>query len=262
MSEEQQIKAAIIEEAFGWLKDYSVTEIDGKRMMTAKGEQVPFNVKAVLLESQFVRDWLIPFALGISNGRNYFPVAQWMDISEDGSQSVMVVTDEKPHKPLLIIPPLSSNNMGPEQFRAFRKIEHAIKVIANDGQRSADPMASAALAGQSKNALKDVKQRTITELVSPWYYESKGIVPLVEQQLYFIYENINNKAISLDELSAARPILYKAHRNEFVSNEEKELINRLVKEQYDVDFGTGAEATPTQVVAGGNNEPDYNPNEC
>lgn len=261
MSEEKAIKAAIIEEAFGWLKDYTVSEIDGKRMMTAKGEQVPFNVKAVLLESHFIRDWLIPFALGISNGRNYFPVAQWMEISEDGSQSVMVVSDEKPHKPILIIPPLSSNNMGPEQFRAFRRIEHAIKMIANDGQRQGDPMASAALAGQSKNALKDVKQRTITELVSPWYYEAKGIVPLVEQQLYFIYENINNKAISLDELSAARPILYKAHRNQFVSNSEKELITKLVKDQYDVDFGTGAETSPQQAAAG-NNEPDYDPNEC
>ena len=263
---DQKVSAAykqrIIEESFGWLKEYTVSEIDGKKMMTAKGETIPFNVADTIQEDDFIKGWLTFFALGNHHGKNYFPMQDWMDISADGLQSVMVV--DAAGKPVLIIPPLVSNNLGPEQYRMFRHIEAAIKQISADTMRQADPMASAGLVEASENSLAKVQPRTVTDLISPWYYAKHDIVPEVEQQIYYIRDNINNGNVSAADLTAARPILYKAYRNQPVSNEEKDLINRLVKNQWDIDFGTGAEkSVPDQQ---GNNPPapqeEYNPLEC
>lgn len=254
-------KQRIIEESFGWLKDYTVSEVDGKRMMTAKGETVPFNVATVIEEEEFLKNWLMGFALGNYHGHNYFRVQEWLEMSADGLQSVMVV--DKENKPMLIIPPLVSNNLGPEQYRMFRNIEAAIKQISADSQRQADPMASAGLVEHSEASLSKVKPRTITDLISDWYYAKHNIIPVVEQQIYYIRDNINQGQVKADDLSKARPILYKAFRNEPVTQAEKDLINSLVKGQFDVDFGTGAaktEATPSNSTPPA--EQDYDPLEC
>lgn len=256
------VKQRIIEESFGWLKDYTISEIDGKKMMTLKGETVPFNVADTIDEREFISKWLIPFALGNHHGYNYFPMGEWLDISEDGLQSVMVVDAE--NKPVLIIPPLVSNNLGPEQYRMFRHIELAIKQISADSMRAQDPMASIGLVDASEASLSKVTPRTITDLVSPWYYAKHGIIPEVEQKVYYIHDHINGGKLTAAELTAARPILYKAHRNEPVTQEEKDLINRLVKNEWDVDFGTGAaksEAAPAAHAPSTDPE-NYDPLEC
>jgi hypothetical protein len=262
MSEQaRSTKQAIIEESFGWLKDYTVSEVDGKRMMTMKGETVPFNVATVIDEQEFLRDWLMGFALGNYHGHNYFKVQQWLELSADGLQSVMVV--DANNKPMLIIPPLVSNNMGPEQYRMFRSIEMAIKQISADSMLRDNPMASAALTKTSGASLANVKQRTITDLVSDWYYAKHDIIPEVEQKIYYIRDNINQGQVKAEDLSRARPILYKAHRNEPVTQEEKDHINKLVKGQFDVDFGTGAVATPEPTQSNGTPAgQDYDPLEC
>lgn len=258
--ESAALKQRLIEESFGWLKDYTVSEVDGKRMMTLKGETVPFNVATVMEESEFVGKWLIQFTLGRANGRNYFNTQEWLDLSADGLQSVMIVDAD--NKPVLIIPPLVSNNLGPEQYRMFRHIEQAIKQISADAMRQADPMASARLAEMSENSLGSVKPRTVTDMVSTWYYEKKGIIPEVEQQIWFIRDQIWNEQISAEQLTKARPILYAAYRNEPVTNEDKEFINKLVKEQWDVDFGTGAAKTESKANQTPAADQEYDPLEC
>lgn len=255
-------KQRIIEESFGWLKDYTVSEIDGKKMMTAKGETVPFNVADTISEKDFIENWLILFALGNHHGKNYFPMQQWLDMSADGLQSVMVVDAEG--KPMLIIPPLVSNNLGPEQYRMFRHLEAAIKQISADSMRQADPMASAGLVETSEHSLSKVKPRTVTDLISPWYYAKHDIIPEVEQQIYYIRDNINNGQVTAEDLNAARPILYAAFRNQPVSAKDKELINRLVKNQWNVNFGTGAEKSEPTAPGTVAQDPDkdYDPLEC
>lgn len=264
-SETQLLKERIIEESFGWLKDYDVTEVDGKKMMTLKGEDVPFNVATVMDESEFIAKYLIPFALGNHHGKNYFPMGEWTELSGDGTQSVMVVDENQ--KPILLIPPLTSTNLGPEQYRVFRHIEQAVKQISADNMLKENPMASAALAQQSGNALSKVTPRTVTDLVSPWYYESKGIVPEIEQKVYYILNNINGGKVPQRALDIARKILYRAHRNEPVTQDEKDFIIELVKGQFDVDFGDGSakpsEEDTTQVTRKPSEpEEDYNPLEC
>lgn len=260
MTQPMTTKQRIIEESFGWLKDYTVTEVDGKKMMTAKGETVPFNVATVIDETEFLSKWLIQFALGRRHGRNYFATQEWLDMSADGLQSVMVVDEN--NKPMLIIPPLVSNNLGPEQYKMFRNIELAIKNIAADSQRSADPMASAKLAEYSGNSLAEVKPRTITDMVSDWYYAKHDIIPDVEGQIWFIKDHIHNEVIDPELLNKARPILYRAFRNEPVTNEEKEFINKLVKEQFDVDFGTGAAKSEPKDNQAPAADQAYDPLEC
>lgn len=253
-------KQRIIEESFGWLKDYTISEVDGKRMMVAKGETKPFNVATIMDESEFLAKWLIQFALGRRHGRNYFDTDGWLALSAEGLQSVMIVDENS--KPMLIIPPLVSNNLGPEQYKMFRNIEMAIKNIAADGQRSADPMASAQLAEHAANSLSNVKPRTITDMVSDWYYAKQNIVPDVEGQIWFIRDIIHNENVAEELLTKARPILYKAYRNEPVSNEEKEFINKLVKEEYDIDFGTGAAKSEPKDNQTPGADQAYDPLEC
>ena len=261
------MKERIIQSEFGWLKDFDVTEVDGKRMMTLKGDNLPFNVSHILTEDEFIRDWLMPFALGNDLGINYFPAADWLKISADGTQSVMVV--DATNEPMLIIPPLASHNFGPEQYKVFRKIELALKQIAEDTMAKGNPQASAFLTDASAHTLKDVKRRSITDLVSPWYYAKHKIIPDVERQVYFIRDSIHKGNIDPEHLTKARPILYKAWRNEPVTEEEKKFIESITP-GFDINYGDGSaksvDDAPAATTENANKascvEEDFDPLSC
>lgn len=227
----------MIESAFGWLRDVDVMEVDGKKVMVNKGETVPYNVAEIIKESDFIRDWLMLFALGRDHGLNYFPTQDWIDISGDGLQSVMITTDEG--RPLFLIPPLIVTNIGPKEQRMLRNLELAIKQIAADEQMKHLPHASAHLAHKVGDGLAGVKPFSITDMVPDWYYASKGIIPEAEKQVNFIRQRVN-PAATIEELNRSREIFYKILRKEPVTTEEKKFIVELTKGSYSFEGYTPA----------------------
>lgn len=250
----------ILETAFGWLRDVSVMEVDGKKLMVNKDDNKPYNVADVITEEEFIRTWLIQFALGNRHGRNYFSTSEWIELSGDGLQSVMVV--DKDNKPLFLVPPLVTTNMGPEHQKMLRNLEHAIKQIAADEQMKHMPDASAHLAHHVSDGLSSVKPKTFTDMVPQWFYAKCGIIPEVEQQIYYI-AGVVNTSCTMEQMNEARPILYKAYKKENVTAEEKKFIHELTLGQFTFDPATNDTAVKQNDV---DNKPeqaaDYDPLEC
>lgn len=252
MDKEQ--RQAIINEDFGWLQDITVHDVDGK-LMLGDGD-MPFNVAAVLREKDFIKDWLMGFALGNSLGINYFNAQEWHKMSNRGTQAVLVIDDND--QPVVLVRPLISHNMTAHDFELMRAVSRHIQQVQADTTRSKDPNASMRVAGLVKEHLQ-AKRLTITELVSDEFYEKHGIVPVVEQKIYYIKDVIRRGTAKLEDVTKSRDILYRDHRKEAVTAEEYRFLHELSKGEFVID--DKVEAAPTSLAASERETPS-NPLEC
>lgn len=252
MNKEQ--RQAIIAEDFGWLKEIQILKIDGK-LMLGGDDNMPFNVAAVLRESDFVKDWLMGFALGKDHGVNYFNAPKWHEISNRGTQSVLVVDDND--QPVLLVKPLIAHNMTPHDFEMMRAVSRHIQQVQADTTRSQDPNASMGVASMVKKHIQ-AKRLTITELVSPEFYAKYGIIPVVEQKIYYIKDIIRQNKAPIEDINKSRDILYRDHRKEPVTVEEYKFIEELSLGNFIIEGKV--ETAPTTAVA--EREAPSNPLEC
>jgi hypothetical protein len=245
---------AILNEDFGWLQDIQVIQVDGKLMLG--NDDMPFNVSAVLRERDFVKEWLMPFALGNDLGVNYFNVQKWAGMSNRGTQSVLVVDDN--NQPVVLVKPLISHNMTPHDFELMRAVSRHIQQVQADTTRSKDPNASMKVAGLVKEHIQ-AKRLTLTELVSPEFYAKHGIIPEVEQKIYYIKDVVRRNEAPIEEITRSRDILYRDHRKEVVTADEYRFLHDLSKGQFIID--EKVEAAPTTISAAERETPS-NPLEC
>lgn len=255
-------RQAILREDFRFLDEITVHEIDGKLMLG--GENLPFNVAAVLREKEFVSQWMMPFALGNDFGINYFDMRTWHTMTNRGTQSVMVVDDDD--KPVLLVRPLIAHNLTGRDFDLLRNVSRHIQQIQADTYRSNDPNASMAAAGAVKEHL-EAKRLTITDLVSPEFYERHGVIPAVEKKVYYIKDMINPKkpgvyngesSAKIEDINRTRDILYRDHKGEKVTPEEYRFIADLSKGQFIIEEKLSKQALEQTQAA----EPPSNPLEC
>ena len=224
----KEVRDQIIEEDFGFLKEITIHEVDGKLMMG--DSKLPFNVGHIFYEKEFIRDWLMAFALGNNHGVNYFNADAWLSFTDKGAMYVMVVDDD--HKPLLVIPPMISSNMTPKDYAILRAASYQMQSVAADTFRKNDPNANLTLANHLKKHFDSIKRVTLTEMVNAEFYAKHGIIPEVEQQVYYIKDNINNGKAPIADITKSRDILYRNYRDEPVTEEEQAFINQLAKGEF------------------------------
>lgn len=252
---DKTVRDQIIEEDFGFLKDIEIHEVDGKPML---GDgNIPFNVQSVIYEKDFVREWLMAFAVGNEIGVNYFNLQKWFSISLNGTKAVMVVDENR--QPLFVVPPLISHNLTPREMDFFRTASEMMYANSNNVQISKDPQANLRISNQVVEKIKDVKRRTFTDLITPAFYEKYSIVPLVEQQIYYIKDRINDGKTPIEEINALRLALYKNHKGEKLTSEEKELVARLSKNSFELNEPSDTKENENNKQAQGTGN---NPFEC
>jgi hypothetical protein len=220
----KQDREDILQEDFAFLQTVKVQDVNGKLMMS-DGE-VPFNVETVLYEKEFVRDWLMPFAIGNDLGKNYFKVNEWFQISGNGTRAVMVVDDD--HKPVLIIAPMINHNLTEREYRMMEQASRMIHSHSADTMKKNDPNANLSLAKALTAALDKKKRVTLTEMIAPEFYAKHGVIPEAEKQIYYIKDNLNNNSRDIKDINAIRPTLYANHRKEPVTQEQVEQVNALM----------------------------------
>lgn len=242
MAMDKEIRDQILQEDFGFLDTINVQEIDGK-LMLGDGA-TPFNVESVIYEKQFVKEWLIQFAVGNSIGINLFDLERWYDLSKNGAKSVMVVDEN--HKPVIVVPPLLSNNLSQKEMEVLRLSSAMMYANSQNQQVKNNPQANLKLANELVDAIKDVKRRTYEDLITPEFFEKYNIVPLVEQQFYFIQKRIVGGPLKPEDDQLLRSGLYKNHKEENLSPEEIEVINRLSKGTFELKKPVEKEKTPEE----------------
>jgi hypothetical protein len=246
-------RQAIITEDFKFLDDITIHTVDGKLMLG--NNNLPFNVATVLRESDFVKNWMMPFALGNDLGTNYFNIPKWLTISNRGTQAVMVVNDDD--EPVLLVRPLISHNLTPRDFDLLRNVSRHIQQIQADTQRSKDPNASMGAATAVKEHL-EAKRLTITDLVSPEFFERHGIIPEVEKKVYYIKDEINQNTADIKDINRSRDILYRDHKRQKVTPEEYRFLETLSKGQFIIEDKVSQQALDQTSDV----EPPSNPLEC
>lgn len=228
----KQDRDDILQEDFAFLQSVKVQEVNGKLMMS--DGNLPFNVETVLWEKDFVRDWLMPFAIGNDLGKNYFKVNEWFQISGNGTRAVMVVDDD--HKPVLIIAPMINHNLTEREYRMMEQASRMIHSHSADTMKKNDPNANLGLARALTSALDKKKRVTLTEMIATEFYAKHGVIPEAEKQIYYIKDNLNDNRRDIKEINAIRPILYANFRKEPVTAEQVDQVNALMTGNVEFTF--------------------------
>lgn len=241
MTQNLTVREMMIEHDLGWLQHLAVHEVDGKLMLGEEDSELPFNVSHVMHEQEFVSKWLMGFALGNSFGVPYFPMQKWFDFTFNGTRSVMVVRrDEETGKlsPSLLVPPLITTSLTEEDRELLRKAALIINVNAKDAMKAKDLSANMEVAlalANEKHGLK-AKPLTLTDLINPAFYERFGIIPEVEQKVYYIRDVIRKgQKTEVEDLNKARVILYRDHKKEPVSRSDYQFLFDLSMGEFIID---------------------------
>lgn len=231
MTQQQQ---RILNEDLSYLKEMYIHDSEGKRYLG--NEKKAFNIEWQLKESEFVKNWLLQFALGNDTGVNYFNISEWGKHTNNGQGLVEVLSDdEKDGAPvsLFIIAPLMAANMTAQDYQLIRQ---AILMINNnmvDEQQTRIVDSNKPIADELATLI-DSKRTPIPHQVPDWFYKKHGIVPLVEQQCFFIRDIINkDKPYSHETYYRLRDILYKKFNKETISADEKIFVNEISRNNID-----------------------------
>lgn len=241
MSMSKEYRDKILKEDLGWLDTMTVHQIDGKLMLGGETGELPFNVSHVMEEDEFVRKYLVGFAVGYLNRKNYFDREAWNKLTFNGTRAVMVVKKNEEtgqFKPVLLVPPLITHALTEEDFLKLRIAAVTIHTNHHDTMKTNNINASLDIAtklADERIGLK-AKPTTLADLISPSYFESKKIIPAVEQSIYWIRDVIRQgQKTEPADLDKARGILFRDHKGEKVSKEEYEFIAELSRGEYKLE---------------------------
>lgn len=268
MTQNRTVRDMMVQEDLGWLENLSVHEVDGKLMLGSEHSDLPFNVSHILHEQEFVSKWLMGFALGNSFGVPYFPMQKWFEFSFNGTRAVMIVRREEglngSLKPTLLVPPLITTTLTEEDRDLLRKAALIINVNAKDTMKKNNLNANmeVALALADKEHGLKAKPLTITDLINPAFYERFGIIPEVEQKIYYIRDVIRKGVkTEIEDLNKSRSILYRDHKKEPVSRDEYRFLSELSMGEFLIE--DKVDQAPASVSGTGSNPvPPSNPLEC
>lgn len=231
MAMSREERKAIIMEDFRWLEDIKVHKIDGKLLLG--DAELPYNIGHIFYEKEFVKKYLMAFALGNYHGINYFPIEFWASITNNGTRAVLVVDDD--HKPTLLVPPLLAHKLTPEDFRIMRAVSWHMHHQSADTQFGKDPNLNLRMSKEITNRMDETKRITYTEMILPEFYAKYNIVPEVEQKIYYIKDIVRGKK---DPISASdvndklRPIMYKLHKGEAITKDERAFVIDAVRDKF------------------------------
>lgn len=219
------VEKRALNEDLHFLTEMSIHNADGKRYLGT--EKRAFNIGWRLSESQFVREWLIQFALGNDSGINYFNGNLWVEETNKGRLCVEVYADNNPDKTVLIIPPIIATSLNINDYAVIRKAVEIMNSNIADENKTMNPDSNLPVARELAKYLNG-KRTTLTDMVPEHFYKKHGVVPLVEKQCFFIRDVINaDKELDVDDLYKLREILYRKHSEEVISVKDREFCDGL-----------------------------------
>lgn len=225
----ESMRQAIINEDFKFLDDIKIHNLNGTLMLG--DEELPYSVGHVIKESEFVSKWLMGFALGNSIGINYFDTNGWLALTNNGTRSLMVVDDNDPTQPLLVIKPLISHNLTQNEIYVLRRLNERLHSLSADTTHGSSPNASMGLSNGVVDMLDDVKATTLTDMIPESFYEKHGVNPAAEQKLYYTKDVINKGKRSLEDINKLRPIFYRLEEGKNLTKEEIAFVKEMTNNE-------------------------------
>ncbi len=227
----KQIRNQIIENDLGWAKKIKVTEIQGRLMLgdDVPG-QLPYDVAHVMKEEEFVRKWMIPFAVGSGLGINYFNQAEWWAFSYGGTRSVLVVAQDPQTgewKPVLNVPPIVQINLTDNDKANLRLAAGVMYANNEDASKKNDINANLIVANAlaDKNIGLEAPAMSFRDLIDPKFFEKWFIIPEVEYCTYYIRDVVRQGIETKPaDLELARDILWRDNKGLQVTKAEYQFL--------------------------------------
>lgn len=230
----QMERDQIIENDLGWAKNIKVTEIDGKLMMGNNGKKdLPYNISHVMKEEEFVKKWMLAFAVGNRLGVNYFNQGEWFSFSYGGTRAVLIVglnPSTGAYEPIFAVPPLTTINLTKEDREKLRLATGVMYANSEDAAKKNDINANLSVA----NTLSDDRigleapAMEMSDLVNPAFFAKYKIIPEVERGVYYIRDVVRaGQVTDPDELHLAHKILRRDHLGKQVTKDEYKFLHEL-----------------------------------
>jgi len=238
----------IIENDLGWARNVKVHEIDGKLMMGNDGQgALPYNVSHVMKEEEFVKKWMLAFAVGNRLGVNYFNQGEWFSFSYGGTRAVLIVSQNAAtgaYEPAMLVPPLTTINLTKEDREKLRLAAGVMHANSEDASKKNDINANLSVA----NTLADerigleAKPMEMSDLIKPEFFAKYNIVPEVERGVYYIRDVLRaGQKTEIDDLTKARDILWRDNQGKQVTKAEYQFLHELSLGNYDISNKEGVD---------------------
>lgn len=221
-----------LEESFGFLKDIKIDNIGGQDYMTKDG--VPLNAVSKMTETEFVRDWLVGFALNNSaSSKNYFNFVNWGKQSNQHTMAVLIVKDDDPKETIFVVKPLSSYDMSIMERDILRQASAALHSSLAAKQQglpsSLNPEMIVSTAGQY---MADPAHTPIHQLVPLEFYHKHNLYPEALRKVIYIRDEIFGGNISQEILFKLKDIFEKEDKEGCATREDYEFVKSVCGDDY------------------------------
>lgn len=203
--------------------------MDGKLVIQGKdGELLGYEA---MYESIFVNNWIAQFAIDEVNGKRYFNMQSWSEVTDKLTKGVIVVEDGT-DIPMFIIPsfirPKLTNEEG-STLSYYSNKASAAKHITDKYEQTQF------INGFAKRVGEIIKDGTVesglTSLIPNWVYHRHGIVPMAMKAMVYIRDTYQPE-MDDETFNKAEDILKRYYTGQKVTDLEKKLILDLTNNEF------------------------------
>jgi len=225
MTPEHQAK---IRSSFDFLDKLDVTNIGGTDFLTKDG--IPLNALRQVKESDFVREWLVPFALNnTASNNNYFNFPKWGELSNQHTMCVMIVDDNDPNEHLFVVKPLASYEMSPQEREVMRQTTAALQTSIQttlDGQTP--ELSSDRIVDTAKQYITQDYNTPIHELVPEAFYHKHGLYLKAMRESVWVRDIFLKGNMTREDFSRFLEVRTKEERDGCATREDYEFVKSIV----------------------------------
>lgn len=223
---------AQINEDFSWTKALSVTEIDGKKIVTGEaGELLSF--KERMTETQFVSYWLDQFTIGFIGKKSYFNANEWGELTDKHQYGVLIVDDES-GEPLFAVPPLSKPPFTAQELKVLEQA-HVYFANAASATNHGDDARAKEIVTSTVEALKTLiseDKAKLSDYIPKWFFDKYNIIPYVKQSLIYCRDVYGLNPNFREDWEFAEKIFTDIHNGNKITQQQVQFIDILTNGEF------------------------------
>lgn len=221
-----------LEESFGFLKDIKIDNIGGQDYMTKDG--IPLNAISKMTESEFVKDWLVAFALNNStSSNNYFNFPAWGAKSNQHTMAVLIVKDDDPSETIFVVKPLSSYEMSVMERDILRQATAALNSSLTAKQQGQRPdLSPEDIVATASQYMEAPTHTPIHQLVPLSFYHKHGLYPEALRKCVYIRDELYKGNIQQETLYKLKEIFEKEDKEGCATREDYEFVKSVCGDDF------------------------------
>ena len=238
---------------FGFLNKIQVKKSNEELFMSVDGKLV--NSGYEMSESEFVKDWLWQFAVGLVGDKRYFDLTSWFEITNNGKLSVVIKDDKDPNKTLFVIKPIVDVNLNQNEIKNMK----AVGMYLSRTALTPDVQLRSKLFRNGIDFLSEnikSERKELHDFIPMEFFEKHKVYPWVCKAVIYIRDTFGYAPDS-KALGVIQSVLTKYYLKEKLSKKEIEFLEKATGGILELDFGYTPEVKETTMETG-----YLNPDEC